>query len=60
MEQIAISKKIDQIIDLILPQIIRKKNPEFTKFIKKESFGKYITDGALMEKLMKSEKAKSI
>ena len=58
MEQITISNKIDQIIDLILPKINRKKNPEFTKFIKMESFGKYITDDTLLEKLMKSEKAK--
>lgn len=56
MEQIAISNKIDQIIDLILPQIVRKKNPGFTKFIKMERFGKYKTDGALLEKLMKSER----
>ena len=58
MEQITISNKIDQIIDLILPKITRKKNPEFTKFIKMESFGKYITDDTLLKKLMKSEKAK--
>jgi len=60
MEQITISDKIDQIIDLILPQIIRKKNPEFTKFIQMENFGKYKTDGVLLEKLMKSERAKLI
>ena len=60
MEQITISDKIDQIMDLVLPKIVRKKNPEFTKFIKMESFGKYITDDALLEKLMKSEMAKLI
>ena len=60
MEQIQISEKINQIMDLILPQIVRKKNPEFTKFIEMESFGKYITDDALLEKLMKSEEVKSI
>ena len=57
MEQITISEKINQIMDLILHQIVRKKNPEFTKFIEMESFGKYITDGTLLEKLMKSEEA---